>query len=142
MAEKSAVPFLLRGKELRRTAKLTKLMRTAAHHLARGLSVQETARRVRRTEETILGWMSDPDFMEQYRRRILQSQIVNYARAVERIGAMLEDENPTVVQRAAHEALEQFEDAAMRMSGQEMTIKVEGMPEIGMPPEVDDETAG
>ena len=123
------------------TAKLTKPMQTAARHLARGLSVQETAHRVRRTEETILSWMSDPDFMEQYRRRILQSQIVNYARAVERIGAMLEDENPAVVQRAAHEALEQFEDAAMRMSGQELHIRVEGMPEIGMPPEVDHEKA-
>lgn len=137
-----AVPFLLCRKERIKTSKLTKPMRMAAHHLARGLSVSETARRVRRTEETILSWMGDPDFMEQYRRRILQSQIVNYARAVERIGAMLEDENPTVVQRAAHEALEQFEDAAMRMSGQAMTIKVEGMPEIGMPPEVDDEKAG
>ena len=126
-------------KELISTAKLTKPMQSAARHLARGLSIQETAQRVRRTEETILGWMSDAAFMEHYRQRVLQSQVVNYARAVARIGAMLEDENPTVVQRAAHEALEQFEDAAMRMTGQQLCVRVEGMPDIGMPPEVTDE---
>ena len=122
--------------------KLTKQMQEAARLLALGLSTQEVALRVKRTEATIVDWMRDPLVMQHYQERVLQSQVVQYARAVERIGAMLEDENPTVVQRAAHEALEQFEDAAMRMSGQEMTIKVEGMPEIGMPPEVDDEKAG
>lgn len=113
-------------------------MQEAARLLAMGLSVREVALRVRRTEDTILGWMDDPAFMDHYRQRVLQSQVVNYARAVERIGAMLEDENPSVVQRAAHEALEQFEDAAMRAGAQELRILVEGMPDIGMPPEVDD----
>ena len=113
-------------------------MQEAARLLAMGLSVREVALRVRRTEHTILGWMDDPSFMDHYRQRVLQSQVVNYARAVERIGAMLEDENPSVVQRAAHEALEQFEDAAMRAGAQELRILVEGMPDIGMPPEVDD----
>lgn len=127
------------GKELMKTAKLTKKMQEAARLLAMGLSVREVALRVRRTENTILGWMNESLFMDHYRQRVLQSQVVNYARAVERIGAMLEDENPSVVQRAAHEALEQFEDAAMRAGAQEMRILVEGMPDIGMPPEVDDE---
>lgn len=138
MAERP-FPFCMPGKELMKTAKLTKKMQEAARLLAMGLSVREVALRVRRTENTILGWMDESLFMDHYRQRVLQSQVVNYARAVERIGAMLEDENPSVVQRAAHEALEQFEDAAMRAGAQEMRILVEGMPDIGMPPEVDDE---
>ena len=117
-------------------------MRTAARLLADGMSVAEIARRLRRTEDTLLGWMQEAAFMDHYRQRVWQRQVVGYAKAVERIGAMLEDENASVVQRAAHEALEQFEDAALRTSGHELRVRVEGMPELGMPPEVDDEKAG
>jgi len=113
--------------------KLTKQMQEAARLLALGLSTQEVALRVKRTEATIVDWMRDPLVMQHYQERVLQSQVVQYARAVERIGQMLEDESPAVAQRAAHEALEQFEDAAMRMSGREMLVRVEGMPAIGMP---------
>ena len=118
--------------------KLTKQMQEAARLLAMGLSVREVAARVKRTEATIIGWMRDPEVMKHYQERVLQSQVVHYARAVERIGQMMEDENPTVVQRAAHEALEQFEDAAFRLGGQEMLVRVEGMPSIGMPEEIGD----
>ena len=113
--------------------RLTRQMREVARLLALGLSVREIALRVNRREEVILGWMRDPAVMQLFQERVLQSQVVQYARAVERIGQMLEDESPAVAQRAAHEALEQFEDAAMRMSGREMLVRVEGMPAIGMP---------
>lgn len=113
--------------------RLTRQMREVARLLALGLSVREIALRVNRKEEVILGWMRDPAVMQLFQERVLQSQVVQYARAVERIGQMLEDESPAVAQRAAHEALEQFEDAAMRMSGREMLVRVEGMPAIGMP---------
>lgn len=108
-------------------------MHKAARLMARGMSVKEVAARMRRREETILEWMENPVFMRLYRQRVLQSQVMHYARAVERIGEMLEDENPSVVQRAAHEALEQFESAAMRADGGEVVVRVEGMPELGMP---------
>jgi len=118
--------------------KLTKQMQEAARLLALGLSTQEVALRVKRTEATIVDWMRDPLVMQHYQERVLQSQVVQYARAVERIGQMMEDENPSVVQRAAHEALEQFENAAFRMGSQEMLVRVEGMPEIGMPEVIGD----
>lgn len=111
----------------------TPQMHKAARLMARGMSVKEVAARMRRREETILEWMESPVFMRLYRQRVLQSQVMHYARAVERIGEMLEDENPSVVQRAAHEALEQFESAAMRADGGEVVVRVEGMPELGMP---------
>jgi len=111
----------------------TPQMHKAARLMARGMSVKEVAARMRRREETILEWMESPVFMRLYRQRVLQSQVMHYARAVERIGEMLEDENPSVVQRAAHEALEQIESAAMRADGGEGVVRVEGMPELGMP---------
>lgn len=132
-AENQPLPFCVAGKELSKLTKPTPQMHAAARLLARGLGVKEVAARVRRREETILEWMENPAFMRLYRQRVLQSQVLHYARAVERIGEMLEDENPSVVQRAAHEALEQFEAAAMRQEANELVVRVEGMPEIGMP---------
>ena len=113
--------------------KLTRQMRETARLLAGGMSPADVARQIRRTEETVLEWMHDPGVMRLFQDRVLQKQVVSYARAVERIGAMLEDDSPAVVQRAAHEALEQFESAALRMNGQEVRVRLEGAPEIGMP---------
>lgn len=52
---------------------------------------------------------------------------------------MMGDENPSVAQRAVHEALDQFEDAASQLGGRELVVRIEGGPSIGMPPEDADE---
>ena len=86
--------------------------------------------------ETLYEWMRDPRVMELYQEGVLRTKVMSYAKAVTSVQRMMGDENPTVAQRAVHEALDQFGDAASQLSGRELVVRVEGMPDIGMPPEV------
>lgn len=119
--------------------KLTKRQREAARLLSEGVSEWETAGRVGCSLATLQGWMRDAGFMALYQEGVLRTKVMSYARAVQSVQRMMGDENPTVAQRAVHEALDQFEDAASQLSGRELVVRVEGGPEIGMPPEAADE---
>ena len=115
--------------------KLTRPMKEAARLLAEGKSLQEIALNVKHTEETVLDWMADPQVMALCRKWLTQSQVVHYARAVERIGGMIENESDAVAHRAAREALSKFEKTVFTSGDGPRTIEVHvtGMPEIGMP---------
>ena len=116
--------------------KLTKGMKKAAQLLADGRGVYEVAHDVGCNVETLYEWMRDPRVMEMYQEGVLRTKVMSYARAVTSVQRMMGDENPTVAQRAVHEALDQFGDAASQLSGRELVVRVEGMLDIGMPPEV------
>ena len=115
--------------------KLTKGMKKAAQLLAEGRGVYEVAHDVGCNVETLYEWMRDPRVMELYQEGVLRTKVMSYAKAVTSVQRMMGDENPTVAQRAVHEALDQFGDAASQLSGRELVVRVEGMPDIGMPPE-------
>jgi len=119
--------------------RITKARQEAARLLAAGKNLTETAQTLGVHEETVLEWMNDPDVMDLFRRRLMQNQTEHYARAVERIGEMMEDDNAAVAHRAAKEALSKFERTVFwedeDARPQEIQVIVKGMPEIGMPEE-------
>lgn len=115
--------------------KLTKGMKLAAQLLAEGKSIYEVAHQTDCKVETVYEWMRDPRVMELYQEGVLRSKVMSYAKAVSSVERMMGDENLSVAQRAVHEALDQFADAAAQLGGRELVVRVEGMPAIGMPPE-------
>lgn len=119
--------------------RLTKRQKEAARMLSEGASEWETAGHVGCSLSTLHGWMRDARFMALYQEGVLRTKVMSYARAVQSVQRMMGDENPSVAQRAVHEALDQFEDAASQLGGRELVVRVEGGPEIGMPPEAGDE---
>lgn len=119
--------------------KLTRRQREAARLLSEGASEWETAGQVGCSLTTLHGWMRDAQFMEWYQEGVLRTKVMSYARAVQSVQRMMGDENPSVAQRAVHEALDQFEDAASQLGGRELVVRIEGGPSIGMPPEDADE---
>lgn len=118
--------------------KLTKRQREAARLLSEGASEWEAARQVGCSLTTLQGWMRDAQFMEWYQEGVLRTKVMSYARAVQSVQRMMGDENPSVAQRAVHEALDQFEDAASQLGGRQVVVRVEGGPVIGMPGQEED----
>lgn len=105
----------------------------AAALLAEGLSIAEIAQRMQVAEAQVLTWLENPEVMKCYHRHLNGSKVVSYARAVRRIAGQMQDENPMVVLRAAKEALEKFEGAAAGGGEGGLTVRLEGIPPLGMP---------
>ena len=57
----------------------------------------------------------------------------SYGRALARIDQQIDDSNPWIAQGAAREVLQRYGPAIMGEDDQTVTVKIEGMPEIGTP---------
>ena len=53
--------------------------------------------------------------------------------AVDKLVDQVASENDSVAQRAAKELIDLFADAVMNESDREIVVRIEGMPELGMP---------
>ena len=90
-------------------------------------------RKKRNALKTLRLWKKKPEFTELYRALLREMAMPAYGKALNRITKQIDDPNPWIAQGAAREALTRFGPAIMGENENEITIKVEGMPVLGMP---------
>lgn len=71
--------------------------------------------------------------MDTHREAVLKMAGPNFRGAVDKLVRQMESENESVSQRAAKELIDLFADAVMKDSDREIVVRIEGMPELGMP---------
>lgn len=80
-------------------------------------------------------WRLQPEFKELYRETLREMTEPACGRAVKRITEQIDDDNPWIAQNAAREALTRFLPIVMGEDDKTITVKIEGMPELGTPEE-------
>lgn len=78
-------------------------------------------------------WMRLPAFQELYRARVMAAAMPMYGKALQTIKAQMDSENAWIAQGAAREVLTRFGDTVMGTDSKEVTIRISGMPTIGVP---------
>ena len=130
--------------------KLKKKHVTAARLLAEGFTPAEIASAVfnvttpeggvdKKKLESALSqvrkWRKEPEFISLYRDTLREMTEPACGKAVQKITEQIDDENPWIAQNAAREVLTRFLPVVMGEDDKTITIKVEGMPELGTPEE-------
>lgn len=78
-------------------------------------------------------WQADPKWQELYQKQLKSSVAPLVGRAVRKIGEQIDHSNPWIAQGAAREVLSRFGAAAMGDEDKSVTVRVEGMPTLGVP---------
>lgn len=89
-------------------------------------------------KQKVKRWMREPKFQETYRAMVHEIAMPDVARALGRISDQIDNENPWLANKAANDTLGRFYNDLMGVDENTVTIKVEGMPEIGTPDGEDD----
>jgi len=71
--------------------------------------------------------------MQTHREAVLKMAGPQFRGAVDKLASQMESENESVSQRAAKELIDLFADAVMKEEEREIVVRIEGMPELGMP---------
>lgn len=78
-------------------------------------------------------WQADPAWQRAYQQLIRDSITPLVGRAINRIDQQIDHDNPWIAQGAAREVLSRFGAAAMGEEDKSVTVRVEGMPTLGVP---------
>ena len=105
----------------------------AARLLAGGLRPPAVAHELGMSETTIYRWMRYPDVISVYRECLTRAAVSSYARAFRVMDKQLDDANGWLAQGAARDIMQRFGDVVTGLSTNEIVVRVEGMPDIGMP---------
>ena len=98
-----------------------------------GVTQESDRNAYRRGMAKLRKWQALPGFAECYRAIVREIAMPSYGRALARIDQQIDDSNPWIAQGAAREVLQRYGPAIMGEDDQTVTVKIEGMPEIGTP---------
>lgn len=138
------------GQSTEKAFRMQKKHMTAARMIADGYSMHKIAAvlwdvtdgngntdksKLNRALNNLRGWRRQPEFQAMYRETLLEMTEPICGRAIKRISEQVDDENPWIAQNASREVLTRFLPMVMGEDDKTVTIKVEGMPDMGSPEE-------
>ncbi len=78
-------------------------------------------------------WQDDPAWKAAYQKLVRDSITPMVGRALNRIDQQIDDSNPWIAQGAAREVLSRYGAHALGEEDKSVTVRVEGMPTLGVP---------
>jgi transcriptional regulator with XRE-family HTH domain len=105
----------------------------AVQMLALGYTQGEVAERLGVDQTTVGAWAHDPKILEQVRKKTLERVIPAYSKALAVMERQLDSDLPWVQQGAARDILTRYHEIVTGRSNQEIVIRLEGMPTLGIP---------
>ena len=128
---------------VRQDGLLTAWQMQAAHMMFQGFTDEDIAREIFRTGDdkkkissgkTRLRKLRKTDaFMEYYRTIITEWGVHNVGRALMRLSQQIDDPNAWLANKAANDILTQSKRMVTGDDENQITVKIEGMPELGEP---------
>ena len=101
--------------------------------IAAGEKIKDIADVLGCAPTTVSKWLKEPDVLAIYREKLNQFSFEHYARAIKILATQLESNSPWVAQGAAREIVNRLHDAVTGEASKEVVIRIEGMPDIGLP---------
>ena len=77
---------------------------------------------------------NNPKFREYYDSMVTEFRVHGYGKALHRIDELVDDENPWVALQASTTLLSHTERAVITNEENTVTVKIEGLPTLGVPP--------
>jgi transcriptional regulator with XRE-family HTH domain len=105
----------------------------AVQMLALGYTQAAIAERLGVDQTTVGAWSHDPKILEQVRKKTLERVIPAYSKALAVMERQLDSDLPWVQQGAARDILTRYHEIVTGRSNQEIVIRLEGMPTLGIP---------
>lgn len=78
-------------------------------------------------------WLKMPQFQECYRAIVKEAVLPEYARAVGVLSKQLSESNGWLANKAANDILTRFGPSIMGEEDKQVTVRIEGMPTMGVP---------
>lgn len=122
----TAADMLFQGKELEEIAKMCCSCLTDDRMTYDPEKVKKGVRQVKK-------WMKEPAFQEYYRKLVNYRVMTYYGKAVDKLGSQVDNPNDWLANKAANDILTRFSNIIMGEEANTVTVKIEGMPEIGEP---------
>lgn len=97
--------------------------------------VHKDEEKVKKAKAQIRKWYRDPKINEAFRSLLQEKLMEFYGPAVAKIGEQIGSDKPWVANKAANDIIRECNTLMAREAGNEMVVKVEGMPVIGVPDE-------
>jgi DNA-binding transcriptional regulator YdaS (Cro superfamily) len=101
--------------------------------LSDGRTQGEVAELLGVSQPTVSTWAHDPRVLEAVRKRTLERVVPAYSEALEVMLRQLRSDSPWVQQGAARDILTRYHEIVTGRSNQEIVIRLEGMPQLGIP---------
>ena len=73
------------------------------------------------------------NFQEYYNSMVTEFRVHGYGKAIHKLADLVEDGNPWVAMQAANSLLNHTEKAVISNEENTVTVKIEGMPTLGVP---------
>ena len=105
----------------------------AAALIGVGRSHAEVAKEVNVAESTLRRWLHDGAFKDEVRTEMHERLVQAGAKALDVLISQLDSSNPYVAQNSARFLMEKYEQAKHDGEDKDMVIRIEGMPELGVP---------
>jgi len=132
------------------TLGVTRQQMQAVRLISDGLSTKEVARlvfdvrddtnpaindekKIQRGMEKIRRWMRDPKVMEAYRAVLREAMMPAMGKASAKLVQQIDNGNDWLANKAANDVLTRFGPLVLGEEEKQITVKVEGMPELGAP---------
>jgi len=132
------------------TLGVTRQQMQAVRLISDGLSTKEVARlvfdvrddtnpaindekKIQRGMEKIRRWMRDPKVMEAYRAVLREAMMPAMGKASAKLVQQIDNGNDWLANKAANDVLTRFGPLVLGEEDKQITVKVEGMPELGAP---------
>lgn len=77
--------------------------------------------------------MNTPEFMEIYGAVMRSSIMEYYPKAIKKLGEQIDSDQPWVANKASNDIATRYDKVTAKEDGNVITVRVEGMPEIGEP---------
>lgn len=132
------------------TLGVTRQQMQAVRLISDGLSTKEVARlvfdvrddanpainddkKIQKGMEKIRRWMRDPKVMEAYRAVLREAMMPAMGKASAKLVQQIDNGNGWLANKAANDVLTRFGPLVLGEEDKQITVKVEGMPELGAP---------
>lgn len=132
------------------TLGVTRQQMQAVRLISDGLTTKEVARlvfdvrddtnpaindekKIQKGMEKIRRWMRDPKVMEAYRAVLREAMMPAMGKASAKLVQQIDNGNDWLANKAANDVLTRFGPFVLGEEDKQITVKVEGMPELGAP---------
>ena len=91
----------------------------------------------KKAEKTLRDWVRKEGFQACFRGIVKENALPKYSKAANKLYEQIDSDNAWIANKAANDVLTRFGPYVMGAEEQQITVRVEGLPELGVPDDND-----
>ena len=107
-----------------------------------GVTDKDDIKAIRNAKQRLQRLRKTERFIEYYKSIVTEFHVHNYGKAIHKLSEQIDSENEWLANKAANDVIAQCKKAAIGEDENTVTIKFEGMPELGRPDQEEEDADG